>query len=101
VDVGNITASGFDPVKEIHLGGRHIIGIHLKDTKPGIYRDIPFGEGTVNFDLCLTTLAGMGYNGFFIAETWCYDKEDFHAYLPKVSAFLLEKMKNAYKGEKS
>jgi len=98
VDVGNITASGLDPVKEIYLGGKHIVGIHLKDTTPGIYRDIPFGEGTVDFDLCLSALASMGYNSFFVAETWCYDKESFHTYLPKVSAFLLNKLETAYKG---
>ncbi|MDR0600473.1 MAG: L-ribulose-5-phosphate 3-epimerase [Treponema sp.] len=99
VDVGNITASGLDPVKEIHVGGRHIVGIHLKDTKPGVYRDIPFGEGTVNFDLCLQALVSIGHNGFYTAETWSYDNESFHCYLPKVSAFLLPKLENAYKGE--
>ena len=96
VDVGNITASGLDPVKEIYLGGRHIVGVHLKDTTPGIYRDIPFGEGIVDFDLCLRTFASVEYNGFFVAETWCYDKESFHTSLPNVSAFLLEKLRNAY-----
>lgn len=101
VDIGNITASGLDPVREIYLGGRHIVGIHLKDTKPGIYRDIPFGGGTVDFDLCLKALAVSGYNGFFVAETWSYDNESFHQYLPQVSSFLLPKLKNAYtyKGE--
>ena len=95
VDVGNITASGLDPVRELTLGGRRIIGIHLKDTKPGIYRDIPFGEGIVDFDLCFKTLAAIGYNGFLVAEMWCYDKEEFHHYLPKASAFLLKKLNEA------
>jgi predicted hexulose-6-phosphate isomerase len=94
-DVGNITASGLDPVRELHLGGRHIVGVHLKDTKPGIYRDIPFGEGTVDFDLCLEALNSIGYNGFFVAEMWCYDDEEFHNYLPGAGAFLLEKLKAA------
>ncbi|MDR1576410.1 MAG: L-ribulose-5-phosphate 3-epimerase [Treponema sp.] len=97
-DVGNITASGLDPVRELTLGGRHIVGIHLKDTKPGIYRDIPFGEGTVDFDLCFGTLAAMGYNGFLTAEMWSYDKEVFHRYLPKASAFLLKKLNSITKG---
>ena len=100
LDIGNITASALDPVKEIYSGGKHIAGIHLKDTKPGIYRDIPFGEGIVDFDLCLKILASMGYNSFFVAETWCHDKESFHNNLPKISAFLINKLENAYKGEK-
>ena len=100
LDIGNITASALDPVKEIYSGGKHIAGIHLKDTKPGIYRDIPFGEGIVDFDLCLKTLAATGYNSFFVAETWCHDKESFHDTLPGISAFLINKLENAYKGEK-
>jgi predicted hexulose-6-phosphate isomerase len=101
VDVGNITASGLDPLRELYLGGKHIIGVHLKDTKPGIYRDIPFGEGTVDFDLCLKALNNIGYNSFFVAEMWCYDNEEFHAYLSKAGAFLLKKLKDAavIKGE--
>ena len=96
-DIGNITASALDPVKEIHTGGRHIVGVHLKDTTPGVYRDIPFGEGIVDFDLCIGALASIGYNSFFVAETWCYDKESFHSNLPKISSFLSEKLENAYK----
>jgi predicted hexulose-6-phosphate isomerase len=101
-DIGNITASGLNPVRELYLGGRHIIGVHLKDTKPGIYRDIPYGEGTVDFSLCLKTLNGIGYNGFFVAEMWCYDNEEFHNYLSKASAFLLKKLEDAavIKGER-
>ena len=98
LDIGNITASALDPAAEIYSGGKHIVGIHLKDTKPGVYRDIPFGEGIVNFDLCLKTLASIGYNSFFVAETWSHDKESFHDSLPKISSFLLEKLENAYKG---
>jgi predicted hexulose-6-phosphate isomerase len=98
VDVGNITASGLNPTKEIYLGGKHIVGVHLKDTTPGIYRDIPFGKGIVDFDLCLETLASIGYNSFLVAETWCYDKESFHDSLPNISAFLLKKLANAYRG---
>ncbi|MDR1252777.1 MAG: L-ribulose-5-phosphate 3-epimerase [Treponema sp.] len=94
VDVGNITASGLDPVRELILGGKHIVGIHLKDTKPGIYRDILFGEGTVDFALCFKTLAAMDYNGFLVAEMWSYDNEAFHNYLPKASSFLLKQLKN-------
>ena len=97
-DIGNITAAGLDPVKEIKIGGKHIVGVHIKDTKPGVYRDIPFGEGTVDFDLCLGALASIGYNGFFVAETWSHDRESFHDCLPQISAFLTEKLGKAYKG---
>ncbi|MDR1929737.1 MAG: L-ribulose-5-phosphate 3-epimerase [Treponema sp.] len=98
-DVGNLSASGFDTARELTLGGRHIVGIHLKDTKPGVYRDILFGEGTVDFENCFRTLAGMGYNGFLTAEMWCYDNEEFHTYLPKAASFLFKKLEVAVKGE--
>ena len=97
-DIGNLTAAGLDPVKEIQTGGKHIVGVHVKDTTPGVYRDIPFGEGTVDFDLCLGALASIGYNGFFVAETWSHDRESFHECLPQISAFLTGKLEKAYKG---
>ena len=99
LDIGNVTASGLDPLKEIYTGRNHIVGVHLKDTKPGIYRDIAFGEGIVDFDLCLNTLASIGYNSFFVAETWCYDNESFHQYLPQICSFLLKKLEKAYSGQ--
>lgn len=92
VDIGNLTASGLDVEEEISIAAGSIAGVHLKDTKPGIYRDILFGEGTVDFDACLQALKCSGYQGTMVAEMWSYDDPAFHSYLKQASAFLRKKL---------
>ena len=93
-DVGNLSASKVDIDKDLRIANRHIVGVHLKDTKPGIYRDVLFGDGTVNFDACLGILKTIDYNGFLTAEMWSYDKAQFHSYLKEASQFLRNKLAN-------
>ena len=92
VDVGNLTAMGVDPVVDLPLGGRHIVGIHLKDTKRNVFRDIPFGEGIVDFESCFKALSQIQYEGFFVAEMWSHDDPEFHQYLRTAYLFLKNKM---------
>jgi len=87
-DIGNLTARGVDLAADIPEGGSHIVGIHLKDARPGICRDVPFGEGIVDFQRALAILNDIHYSGFFAAEMWCYEHPEFHGYLPEVCAFL-------------
>jgi L-ribulose-5-phosphate 3-epimerase len=75
-DLGNLTAWGNDVVRELTLGIHHIVGVHVKESKPvgpnfpGAFRDIPFGEGTVDFVRCFKTLHDLGYAGPFLVEMW-------------------------------
>lgn len=91
-DIGNLTALGLDPKKELPIGGNLIAGVHLKDAREHICRDVPFGQGIVDFDTSIETLHNMGYNGYLTAEMWSYDREAFHPYLKEVSKFLREKL---------
>jgi hexulose-6-phosphate isomerase len=75
-DLGNLNAWGNDMASELTAGISHIVGVHVKETKPvgpdfpGAFRDIPFGEGTVDFVHCFKTLHGLGYAGPFLIEMW-------------------------------
>jgi L-ribulose-5-phosphate 3-epimerase len=75
-DLGNLTAWGNDVARELTLGIDHIVGIHVKETRrvgpdfPGAFRDVPFGEGSVDFVHCFRTLHGLGYAGPFLVEMW-------------------------------
>lgn len=91
-DVANITAAGYDPAIDMAAGGRHIVGMHLKDSKEKAIRDIAFGTGDVDFDACFRALSQMNYQGFFTAEMWCYDDPQFHSYLKEANVFLREKL---------
>lgn len=70
-DVGNVTNAVSDTCADLLTGQGHIFAAHLKDTKPGIFRDLEFGQGRVDFDACVRTLRGMGVT-MFNCEFW-YD----------------------------
>lgn len=91
-DLGNITAMGNNPVTDIPAGGRHVVAIHIKDTLPTELRRIPFGTGTVDFDACFRTLSEMNYQGFLVAEMWCWEDPAFHPYIRQARDFLKAKM---------
>ena len=75
-DLGNLTAWGNDVERELRLGINHIVGIHVKETRPvgpnfpGAFRDVPFGEGTVDFVHCFKVLHELRYAGPFMVEMW-------------------------------
>lgn len=75
-DLGNLTAWGNDVPDELRRGIEHIVGVHVKETLPvtpgfpGAFRDIPFGEGTVDFVTCFKTLHDLHYAGPFLVEMW-------------------------------
>lgn len=75
-DVGNLTAWGNDVPAELALGIDQIAAIHLKDTYAvtetckGQFRDVPFGEGCVDFVNVFKTLKALNYRGSFVIEMW-------------------------------
>ncbi|KEA49904.1 xylulose 5-phosphate 3-epimerase [Mangrovibacter sp. MFB070] len=75
-DVGNLSAWGNDVASELRLGINRIAAIHLKDTlavtadSPGQFRDVPFGQGCVDFVGIFKTLAELNYRGAFLIEMW-------------------------------
>ena len=91
-DVGNLTANGIDAPSEILKISKHIVGIHLKDARDNVARDVPFGDGNVDFDRVADALARARYNGILVAEMWSYDDASFHSYLPAANKFLREKL---------
>ncbi|WP_104399038.1 L-ribulose-5-phosphate 3-epimerase [Vibrio penaeicida] len=75
-DVGNLSAWGNDVNAELELGMNQIAALHLKDTLAvtdtcvGQFRDIPFGEGCVDFVEVFKTLKRLNYRGSFLIEMW-------------------------------
>lgn len=75
-DTGNISAWHNDIWSEFYNGQRSIAAIHLKDTyavtenDKGQFRDVPFGEGCVNWEDVFATLKKINYNGPFLIEMW-------------------------------
>jgi len=75
-DLGNLSAWGNDVARELALGIDQIVGVHVKETRPvapgfpGAFRDVPFGDGSVDFVACFRTLHANGYCGPFLVEMW-------------------------------
>lgn len=91
-DPGNISAMGHNPVTDIPAGGKHIVEVEFKDTRPGVVRDIFFGEGTVDFDACFKMLHEIGYQGFLAAEMWHHEGEETQPNIYRAREFLKAKM---------
>ncbi|KMJ45688.1 L-ribulose-5-phosphate 3-epimerase [Xenorhabdus khoisanae] len=81
-DIGNLSAWGNDVSEELKLGINRISAIHLKDTYPvtpthsGQFRDVPFGQGCVDFVGVFRTLHTLNYRGTFLIEMWTEKAEE-------------------------
>lgn len=72
-DIGNITNAaktyGTDVLEDLRSGRGHLAAMHLKETKPGHFREIPFGEGHVDFDSAIKTAWQLGVRKY-VTEFW-------------------------------
>lgn len=74
-DVGNITNAmqkeAGEPAEDLRAGQGHIAAVHLKETRPGVFREIPYGEGHVDFATMCNAAYKLGVRRY-LAEFW-YD----------------------------
>jgi predicted hexulose-6-phosphate isomerase len=75
-DTGNLTNAALEnggKIREdMEEGAGHIVALHLKESKPGIYREVPYGQGHVNFSEAIQTAWRLGVR-LYVAEFWCTD----------------------------
>lgn len=100
-DLGNLSAWHNDMRSEFILGNTHLSAIHLKDTYPvtenskGQFRDVPFGDGCVDFDHCFEVLKEIEYSGPFLIEMWSEQSDNPKEEIEKAKAYLLPKLEKA------
>ena len=70
-DIGNVTNGAADVAADIRSGTGHLVAAHLKETAPGIFRNMRYGEGHVDFEKAVGQLKAQGVR-LFNAEFW-YD----------------------------
>lgn len=85
-DVGNVYNGSKAPLQDLLTGRGHIVAAHLKETAPGVFRNLFPGEGQVDFKKAVETLVSMGVTKFN-AECWHRPGEDFISRLRQVQAF--------------
>lgn len=73
-DIGNIRNAAENYIEDIKAGEGHIVAAHLKETKEGIFRELEYGQGRVDFKGCIKELRRQGV-AMFTCEFW-YDNKN-------------------------
>lgn len=100
-DLGNLTNAcelyGLDVLDEIRLGRDTLLAMHLKETVPGKYRDMDFGNGRVDFVKGIEEALRCGVK-MFTAEFWHDGGVDWRDRLKRTNEFLRAKFMLAEEG---
>lgn len=80
-DSGNIKNAsvlyGTDLYEDLKSGSGYITSIHLKETVPGKFREIPYGSGHVDFEKIISTAWSMGIRKY-VTEFWYKDNQNWN-----------------------
>ncbi len=72
-DLGNITNAakvyGKDVLDDLETGRGRLVAMHLKETVPGKFREIPFGTGHVDFEAGIKKALELGVRRY-VTEFW-------------------------------
>ncbi|MBR3366999.1 MAG: L-ribulose-5-phosphate 3-epimerase [Lachnospiraceae bacterium] len=98
-DIGNLKNAavlyGHDVVEDLYKGAGHIFAVHLKETKPGVYRDMDFGtDGHTEYVPCIEAALKMGVRTF-TGEFWHQKGQDYEKTIAAASTFLRGKIEEA------
>lgn len=85
-DIGNVTNGAADVLEDIKAGSGIIAAVHLKETVPGVFRDMQFGEGQVDFSQCIRQFKVQGVHRF-VCEFWYDGKSEPFSYIQKSKKF--------------
>ena len=83
-DIGNLTNAAklykADVLDDLELGRGNITSMHLKETLPGRYREVPYGTGHVDFESVIGKAWEMGVRRY-VAEFWSLNDQTWQAEL--------------------
>lgn len=79
-DSGNITNAAVihrhDVCEDISLGKGNMIALHLKETTPGVFREVPFFTGHVEFERIISAAWDLGVRRY-VTELWDVGNADW------------------------
>ena len=79
-DSGNLNNAAIkyshDIIEDLEKGRGKIVAMHLKETVPGKYRNMHFGEGQVNFESICKKAKELNINRF-VTEFWHLGQENY------------------------
>jgi predicted hexulose-6-phosphate isomerase len=90
-DIGNITNAaaryGTDVLSDMESGRGHLVALHLKETKPDIFREVPYGTGHVDFAAATISAWRLGIR-MYVAEFWHVGEDAWRETLRENNSFL-------------
>lgn len=99
-DIGNLKNAackyGIDLIVDLKMGSGKIYAAHLKETQPGIYRNMKFGTGHTEYETCIAELLEQGVR-MFTGEFWYLGEENWNDTIVYAGKFLREKIDKAGK----
>ncbi|MDR1178256.1 MAG: L-ribulose-5-phosphate 3-epimerase [Spirochaetaceae bacterium] len=97
-DCGNITNAakryGGDELADLRSGEGSIAALHLKETLPGKFREIPYGTGHVNFEGIIAAALSMNVR-MFVTEFWYTGETDYRASIRASKDFIDKQFEKA------
>jgi L-ribulose-5-phosphate 3-epimerase len=97
-DCGNMTCAakmyGTDETTDLRAGTGSIAALHLKETLPGKFREIPYGTGHVNFEAIIKTAIDLNIR-MFVTEFWYTGEPDYRQTIRNSKAFIDQKFQSA------
>ena len=77
----------------MNKGAGHIVAVHLKETMPGIYRDMRFGDekGHTEYESCIKAAIDMGCR-MFTGEFWYQKGQNYMDEILHANTFLRDKI---------
>lgn len=79
-DCGNITnaakSNNSSVIDDLKSGRGSIAAVHLKETLPGKFREVPYGTGHVDFEAIIRASLDLGA-ALFVTEFWWTGEQDF------------------------
>ncbi len=102
-DIGNITNAaltyGTDVLQDLEAGNGHLVAMHLKETLPGKFREIPYGTGHVDFEAAINKAWELGVRKY-VTEFWYTGKEDWRNELSSACEMMTELLLKKSRGRR-
>jgi L-ribulose-5-phosphate 3-epimerase len=90
-DFGNLTNAsllyGVSVSDDLKKGAGHIIAAHLKETQPGVYREVPYGKGHVDFETAIRTCWELGVRRY-VTEFWYLGNDAWRADIKEAASLV-------------
>jgi predicted hexulose-6-phosphate isomerase len=96
-DIGNLTNAAkvyaHNVLDDLESGRGHIAAMHLKETVPGVYREVPYGTGHVDFVPACKKAWDLGIR-MFVGEFWHTGESNWRDIARENNAFLRSKIES-------